>query len=396
MDCRKEMKYTLTRRIVVTAILAAAVLGMAGCGQNGNVFTDAGTDVALAPDKSQYLDLSVLSDEGGTEDGWNSYSTYTLTYGTFSTEIAALRANVRMLETSCVRAECSVGTMRLKQLLVEKNQYVTAGTPVAEVSIEMDAANLEELERKLLRLQERYAAAYAEFVESQEEREEQFARWDPQRSIDKTRYNQAQIDFDQTTISYAQQIADLQEQIAELKKLAGQTQIFAEQDGYVLDIALLQKGQKLENGTVLVQLAPSDKIYLEFTDRLQHYGYGNRVTLLAGDARRAESYDAMVVSPVGKVLSSQWDLGITRLDGDYEISELLGNGPFNVTGETSVMENVLLVPSEAVTAEKQKYYVTVLGEDGSMTKTQFIPGGSNEKYYWVFDGLEEGTRIVVP
>lgn len=386
----------MTKRIVGIALMAAVILGMTGCGQTGSVFTDAGTDVVLAPDMSQYLDLSVLSGEGEDEDGWNSYSSYTLTYGTFSTEIAALRANIRMLETSCVRAEYSVGTMRLKQILVEKNQYVTAGTPVAEVSMEVDAMDLEELERRLQRLQERYMAAHAEFLESQEEREAQFARWDPQRSIDKTRYNQAQIDFDQTTLSYMQQSADLQEQIEELKKQAGQTQILAQQDGYVLDIALLQKGQKLENGTVLIRLAPADKIYLEFTDQLEHYGYGNQVTLLVGGSRDPQSYDAVVVSAVGKVLSSQWDLSVSRLDGDYDISELLGNGPFNVTGETSVMENVLLVPVEAVTVEKQKYYVTVLGEDGSMAKTQFIPGGSNSKYYWVFDGLEEGTRIVVP
>lgn len=383
----------MTRRIVV-AVLLAAVLAMAGCGQAGGVFTDAGTDVALAPDRSQYLDLSVL--EGDTEDGWNSYSAYTLAYGTFSTQIPTLRANVRMLEVCCVRAQYSVGTMRLKQLLVEKNQYVTAGTPVAEVSMELDAMELEELERRLLRLQERYAAARQEFLESQEEREAQFARWNPQRSIDKTRYDQAQLDFDQTAAGYERQIADLQEQIAELTRLAGQTQLLADRDGYVLDIALLQRGQKLENGTVLIRLAPTDKIYLEFTDQLEHYGYGNRVTLLAGETRQAESYDAMVASAVGGVLSSRWDLSVSRLDGDYDISELLGHGPFNVTGETNVMENVLLVPSEAVTVEKQKYYVTVLGEDGSMVRTQFIPGGSNAEYYWVFDGLEEGTRIAVP
>ncbi len=390
------MKYTLTRRIVAAALITAVVLGMAGCGQSEGVFTDAGTDVVVTPDMSQYLDLSVLSEEGDAEAGWNSYSTYTLSYGTFSTQIAALRANVRMLETSNVCAEYTAGTMRLKQLLVEKNQYITAGTPVAEVSIELDTMELEELERRLLRLQERYAAAYERFLESQEEREEQFARWDPQRSIDKIRYNQAQIDFDQTTLSYVRQIEDLQEQIAELKNLAGKTQIVAEQDGYVLDIALLRKGQKLENGTVLIKLAPADKIYLEFSDQLEHYGYGNQVTLIAGESRQSQSYDAMVVSAVGKALSSQWDLSVSRLDGDYDISELLGHGPFNVTGETSVMENVLLVPAEAVTVDKQKYYVTVLGEGGSMTKTQFIPGGSNSEYYWVFDGLEEGTRIVVP
>lgn len=383
----------MTRRIVV-AVLLAAVLAMAGCGQTGSVFTDAGTDVALAPDKSQYLDLSAL--EGDTEDGWNSYSAYTLTYGTFSTQIPTLRANVRMLEVCCVRAQYSVGTMRLKQLLVERNQYVTAGTPVAEVSMELDAVDLKELERRLLRLQERYAAAQAEFLESQEEREAQFARWDPQRSIDKIRYDQAQLDFDQTAAGYERQIAELQKQIAELTGLAGQTQILAERDGYVLDMAFLQKGQRLENGTALIWLAPADKFYLEFTDQLEHYGYGNRVTLLAGETQRAESYDAMVVSAVGGVLSSRWDLSVSRLDGDYELSELLGHGPFNVTGETNVMENVLLVPSEAVTVEKQKYYVTVLGEDGSMIRTQFIPGGSNADYYWVFDGLEEGTTIAVP
>lgn len=385
----------MTRRIVAAVLLVAA-LGMTGCGQDGSVFTDAGADVVLVPDKSQYLDLTALSGEGDAGDGWNSYNTYTLTYGTFSTQMATLQARVRMLETNYIKAEYNIGTMRLRQLLVEKNQYVTAGTPVAEISMEIDAMEIEEMERRLQRLLERYAAAQAEFVESQEEREAQFARWDPQRSIDKTRYNQAQLDFEQKAISYEQQIADLQEQITDMKKLAGQTQILADQDGYVLDIALLQKGQRLDNGTVLVQLAPADKIYLEFTDHLEHYGYGNQVTLLVGDNRQAQSYDAVIVSAVGKALSSQWDLEFTRLDGDYEISGLLGHGPFSVTGETSVMENVLLIPAEAVTADKQKYYVTVLGEDGSMTKTQFIPGGSNEEYYWVFDGLEEGTRIVVP
>ncbi|MDE7224742.1 MAG: hypothetical protein K2O34_13305 [Acetatifactor sp.] len=385
----------MTRRIRMVGILAAMLLVLSGCGLEG-IFSDAGTDVANTLDASRYLDLSVLSGEGNTGDDWNSYSVYTLSYGVFSTQMVSLRANMRMLETACVKAEYRTGTMRLTELLVDKYQYIAAGTPVAAVSMEVDDMDIQEMERRLLRLQQRYAAAQEEFLENQEEREAQFARWDPQRSIDITRYNQAQLDFEQTAISYERQIADLQEQIAELKKLAGQTQILAEQDGYVLDIALLQRGQKLENGTVLIMLASADKICLEFADQLEHYGYGNQVTLQAGEAWQNKNYDAMVISAVSKSLSSDWDLTVSRLAGDYDIAELLGNGPFNVSGETSVMENVLLVPAEAVTVEKQKYYVTVLGDDGSMTKTQFIPGGSNTDYYWVFDGLEEGARIVVP
>lgn len=379
----------------MAAIGTAVVLGMTACGQSG-IFSDAGTNVATAPDKSQYLDLSALSEEGGAEEGWNSYSTYTVTYGTFSTEMTALRANLRMLETTCVKAEYQVGTMRLTELLVEKYQYVKAGTPVARVTMEIDEVDLQELERKLLRLQQRYIEAQEEFLESQEKREVLFARWPPQRTIDITRYDQAQLDFEQTAAGYERQIADLQEQIEKLQGLARQTEIVAEEDGFILDVSLLQRGQKLDNGTVILQLAPADKICLEFSDQLEHYGYGNQVTLVTGERKVAQSYDAMVVSAVGKALSSQWDVSVSRLEGDYDIAQLLGNGPFNVTGQTSVMENVLLIPAEAVTVEKQKYYVTVLGEGGSMTKTQFIPGGSNAKYYWVFDGLEEGVRIVMP
>lgn len=389
------MRCTLTRRAFMAGILTAAALGLSGCGQSGGVLTDAGTNVALQPDLSEYLDFSALSEEAG-EDGWNSYGTYTVTYGTFSTQMAALRASVRMLETSCIKAEYSTGTMRLVEVLVEKNQYITAGTPVALVSMETNELDLQELERKLLRLQQRYAEDQEEFQESQEKREALFARWDPQRSMDIIRYNQAQLDFEQTAASYEKQIAALQEQISDLKELAGQTEIVAKQDGYVLEVPIRQKGETLENGAVIVRLAPADKICLEFTDMTQHYGYGNAVTLLAGDTRTAKSYDAMVTSAVGKTLSSQWDVNVSRLAGAYDIAQLLGNGPFYVTGETNVMENVLLVPAEAVTVENQKYYVTVVREDGSLIRTQFIPGGSNTEYYWVFDGLKEGAQVMMP
>ncbi len=384
----------MTRRILTAGILAV-VLSMTACGQDG-VLSDAGANVVTVPDKSQYLDLSVLDGEGVTEDGWNSYSTYTVTYGTFSSEMVPMRANLRMLETAYVKAEYEVGTMRLRELLVEKNQYIKAGTPVAKVTMEIDEADLLELERKLLRLQQRYIAAQEEFLESQEKREVLFAKWPPQRTIDITRYEQAQLDFAQTAMGYERQIAELTERIEKLQALAGQTEIVAKEDGFILDVSLLRRGQILENGTIILRLAPADKICLEFEDRLLHYGYGNQLTLSAGSTRNPQVFDATVVSAVGKALSSDWAVGVSRLDGEYDIAELLGNGPFNVSGQTNVMENVLLVPAEAVTAEKQNYYVTVLGEGGSMTKTQFIPGGNNGKFYWVFDGLEEGVRIVIP
>lgn len=389
------MRYTLTRRTMAAVIGLSAALMLTGCGSSNGLLSDAGTRVALKPDTSEYLDLSALEEGADTENG-NSYDTYTLSYGTFSTQIVTQRASIKMLETSCVKAEFSTGTMRLVQILVEKNQYITAGTPVALVSMETDALQLQELERKLQRLQERYAEDQEEFQESQEKREALFARWDPQRSMDIIRYNQAQLDFDQTAAAYEKQIAKLQEQIQELEELRELTQILAKEDGYVLEVCTREKGKQLKSGETIVKLAPSDGICLEFADTMQHYGYGNELTLLVGDTRVAKSYDATVVSAVGNTLKGQWETGSSQLVGEYDLAELMGKGPFNVTGETNVMENVLLIPAEAVTVEKGKYYVTVVGDDNSLTKTQFISGGSNADYYWVFDGLEAGTRIVMP
>ena len=58
------------------------------------------------------------------------------------------------------------------------------------------------------------------------------------------------------------------------------------------------------------------------------------------------------------------------------------------------MENVILIPKTAVTVDGDECFVTVLQEDGSLLKTEFIPGGSNAEYYWVFDGLNEGMNII--
>ena len=168
----------MTRRFMILCLLAGMGLELAGCGQGGPL-SDAGANVASAPEQSQYLDLSALSGEGGAEEGWNSYNSYTLSYGTFSTQMVPLRANLRMLETACVKAEYPRGAMRLTEMLVEKYQYITAGTPVARVSMEIDQVDLQELGRKLLRLEQRYLAEQEAFLEAQEKREAAFAPWPP-------------------------------------------------------------------------------------------------------------------------------------------------------------------------------------------------------------------------
>lgn len=81
--------------------------------------------------------------------------------------------------------------------------------------------------------------------------------------------------------------------------------------------------------------------------------------------------------------------------------EIMRNGSFGpemtmyiASGYVNIMENVVIVPAEAVTDKTEtRGYVNVVGEDGSVTRTSFLYGQMNSDYYWVIDGLTEGMKI---
>ena len=59
------------------------------------------------------------------------------------------------------------------------------------------------------------------------------------------------------------------------------------------------------------------------------------------------------------------------------------------------MDNVVLVPKKAVIAYGGATYVRQKLEDGSIIYQSFVAGGSDDKNYWVAQGLTEGTEICI-
>lgn len=391
---------SMKKRYILSLISVACIFVLGGCSLTEKLFTDSGTDVVEKIDASQYLDLSVLEkvENPGEEQSWNGYEVYTITYGTFSTKIVGTRANITMIEINQIKAEITAGTMILKEICVMKNDYVEKGDVVARVSVETSDLDLEELELKLQRLEEEYAEVTAEYNEQHEEDIANISVWEYPGKIDRVEIAQSEMNFERTKANYEKQIAAYKEQISELKKMRTTTEIVASDAGFVLEMGSLQLGQELANGTVICSIAPTDKIMLEFADESLHYGYGMDLTLVVGDARgrsNTKEYDAKAVSVLGKALIEDWNQTTTKIEIEEDLGNLIGNGPYTVTGETNVMENVLLVPADAVTKDSDKYFVTVLNADETLEKRQFIPGGQNTEYYWVFDGLNPGTKIII-
>ncbi len=380
----------------VTAFLLAglAMFGTTACSIPSQIFSDSGSNVIEKIDTSQYLDLEVLKEESQKQT-FHGYEVYNLEYGTFETAIAGIKASINRIETSPVKAEVPAGTMYLLELAVEKYQFVSKGDVIALVSMETSALDLEELELKLTRMEEDYTKYLTDYEKCHEEALENISVYELPGKIDRTEIAQMELDHSRQVEIYEKQLQSQRERISEQKELSATKEILAPQDGYVLSVARLQAGQELANGTELCTIAPADKIILEFADETNHYGFGMNLTLSAGDRRYPETYEVEVVSALGKNLYGNWNQTTSIIHGDYDIGEMMWKGNYLVTGKTNVMENVLLVPVDAVIVESNKYYVNVLNGEDTLMKKQFIPGGKNADYYWVFDGLEAGMQIMM-
>ncbi len=399
------MKYSLNKqkkqKKEYGLLLCASLLmvSLTGCEAKlpQNLITDAGTDVVQQIDTSQYLDLSLLEKEPSEEDQiWNGYEVFTLEYGTFETPITNMEAKINMVEVSPVSVEFDSGSMYLLELLVSRYSYVEKGDVLARVSMETSSLDLEEQQLKLLRLEQEYAEYLEEYTTKHEEA---LANVSPHykmiAAVDNIKIAQMELDHGRKVSSYEKQLTDYRERIEDMQKNAGINKIVAPKSGYVLAVANLQAGQELKNGDWICNMAPSDKLMLEFTDETMHYGYGMDLQMLTGDLRVAKPYEVKAVSAIGKVLYSNWDKTRTKISGDYNMEDLMKNRNFVVTGKTNIMKNVLLLPKEAVTKDNQKYFVTILHEDQTLEKKQFLVGGENTKYYWVYEGLEAGMKIVI-
>lgn len=396
------MRYSLSKRRIwkkeyaLCLLLGTMMIGLAGCSLPDSLFTDTGTDVTNTLDPSQYLDFSVLEKDPEEEvSTWNGYDVYTVTYGNFETNISGIKASITVLETNPVKVELSSGTMQLLELFVSRNTYLEKGDVIARVTVETSELDLEELELKLTRLEEDFAEYQTSYAERHQEALDTISIYELPGKIDRLEIEQMEREHERTTDNYKSQIESYEERINELKNMSATSEILAPEAGFVLEVPKLQLGQELKNGDIICNIAPASKMMLEFVDESWHYGYGMDLTLLVGDKRGQKSYPVTAVSALGKSLYGNWSQTATKIEGDYNIADLISQGPYTVTGTTNVMKNVLLLPVKAVTEDAEKYYVTVLNADNSLEKKQFIPGGKNLQYYWVFDGLKPGTKIIV-
>lgn len=383
-----------SKKTIALLLALGMTISLGGCGLTEALVTDTGSGKKQEIAREDYLKTDLLKQEEQKID--DMYKVLTLEKQTFQEEALKQILSRSYLNVPTVRFELDGIPARLGEYVVEYMQYVEKGDVIATAYTEVDEIALEEAKVKLQRLQERYQAAQEQAAEDLKLLEEEGYKVynDYDRKVHLLRMEQRQRDWEKTQYDFERQIETAQKALNKLAQVGKIYEVKAPMSGNVFYSTKYPAGTELSEGDYICHIMSSNVVYAIEEQQADYFRYGMEVKFDNNNGLTP----AKVVSGGSWILYGNLDAHRTifRLEFDKDIAELNQTGLRNLVLKANLktVENVILVPRSAVSVEENEYFVTVLKEDGTLLKTEFLPGGSNVDNYWVLDGLTEGMQIV--
>jgi hypothetical protein len=296
-------------------------------------------------------------------------------------------------------------TVTLVEILVERNNTVKAGDPVAKIRGQADPIAMAQAKIDLLNAQNALAQGIAS-------RESSIAQLQLRLAAETDAFEQEilsltiqkqQLQLAQYRTQQEQTVTRLQTQLSQLESQNTLDTIYATADGRVTQVIRTTKEMELSPGTNLLTISdPSVTLYRESlnSDTLV---YGRAVTNYSAVSNT--SYTGTIVgAPNILPASSGMTVGYVKMDLSPEKKPTAMQLEMN----SVELDNVLLVPYKAVQSDVSNsgypdYYVMVL-RDGEKVKcpVSVLYRTGRENYlsedtkYFILRGVNEGDILVAP
>ena len=181
----------------------------------------------------------------------------------------------------------------------------------------------------------------------------------------------------------------------DLFRYTGEIMLIAPFAGIVTDVVDIDADELIAENEKIVEMADQSLCYISIEDESRQLSYGKETTisLMLGKSVEKE-ITGTVVSVSGSVLSNQMNTGQVLISiPKEEVAEIAKYGStvnddgnwsrnrFEVRTKVRDVENVVLVPQNAVDVVDEYTYVKVRTEDGKYTYVPFIAGGLEQNYY---------------
>ena len=190
-----------------------------------------------------------------------------------------------------------------------------------------------------------------------------------------------------------------------MKADAATTQIVAPRDGIIRRSYYyeLTENEILSPDMGVCLISDQQVMYLNVENKDNQLAYGSTVTVKYKDKNQVSHLvEGKVVTAGAMSLSASMYEGkvLVKLSqedfaamAEAEEERYASVYSFQVTAEVRVMEDVLLVPKEAVTVIGKNCYVKVKLETGEIQYRSFLAGGADGDNYWAMEGLTEGMEL---
>ena len=287
-------------------------------------------------------------------------------------------------------------TFMVETLVVNRKQ-VKKGDVLMQFRVEVDAVELEtlklELQRKRENLKEGKAARLTQIETAKNAAAALVEEFAYQKDLAELKAEKLQAEYDIYVYKAQYEIDRLEEKIADIKNTEAENVLVAPFDGVVESYKLLQEGERIQPGTVLVTLYSEDTFLLQARNVPAQLRYNMDVEIESSGAGTSTKCTGKVVaSPNILPASVSQDAVLIALEEGVK-KEDFGNR-IVLSACLESLENMLLVKKGALYSENGKYYANILDEDGVHKRFVMI-GKNNGNAICILDGLSEGQTLIL-
>ena len=287
---------------------------------------------------------------------------------------------------------------KLKEVHTFNRQQVKAGDLIAE--IELDNALLTD-EREKLRLNIENAESYLEL--EKESIRDGIAEMSaslaeaPARDADilKLKIEKAMLEYEYHVYEAELTINGWKKDMAEIEKKLLGVKIYAPIDGLVFNVTTISRGDAIEPGTLILHLYYNESLRLNLNADPANFRYNMEVEIAVANDLTYKGRiisDPVAANPDGGSL----DFKIEILDAPSDtvaFLNLISNRRITVTGKSTELIGVPVIPYNTIYNENGKRYVMLL-EDNIVKKRYIQLGLYNFQAAEIVSGLRTGDRVL--
>lgn len=344
------MLKTKRGRKIVAFLALSAVCGIAlpqtrAVGVSAKELEDEEKMTILKEESAEMLYLDALKD---VENGAKGQKFTTVKRGDFITT-ATVSGTVAYPKQETFTYKFPYGTVYFLETVGGDTKVKEVGDPIANIASFIDEIELASVKRRLQRMEERG-------------------------ETETSAYSELKTEFE------------------EMYEALNQTQILMEEAGVLLSQDTFRYGTQITSYEIVVA-DPSERL-IEVSNESKNFRYGQSVQVSAKINGKTVTGTGKVVTASANSVSEELLGGMAYVRLDEGCEDLYDGASIAVTVETVHMEDVLLLEASAVYMENGVQKVKVKDAYGLHAVT-FSFGRKNTAHYWIIDGLEEGTEILL-